>query len=786
MRRGWGSGLMAEGGVREAAGQDSRPPAMELLVHGVGGATPTEMLEDARTTRITGDATASIHRRTDDLDDRPWSDSRPVREAYSWSNLTSGNGARALWLLLLPFMIVNVAHWMRPARREASRAHRPYDLLVRLTALSLTVLFAAGACAVALDLVAWQCAGSAECAAGAAWIEPWAGHDWWGQPGRRLMLATVLPLALLGLLWWLSHRTWSAYESASPPVRPRTDGEEAVLSRPGFWYGRVLVARLRAAHVAAGLLTVASALALATAEHDRGADGEPALAGAGLALLGLIGAGWLVLIVQQVRHGRSEWEPDDRPEPPVGRALPWGAMALLALVLAHTAWSRPEWRTEGRMPAGSEVFPALVVVQGLLVTGVALAAYRLHRSTDEGERGAVAGLAGAAVALLACALAGVFTGGVAQRIADWLDPSAVPGAPEARIAGPPVMLSWEAAAIPPLLLVLLGLAMAGVLRVLRRRRELEPTVRGRYPGEKGPADRDRSRRIASAIARAELTESAGPLVGWIAGASLLLGVGTVAGSLGRETPSQAADGAPALVEAVADACQGLGSWLMGAGVVLLLALGRRAYRDAGARRTVGILWDVGTFWPRAAHPFAPPCYAERAVPDLSWRMSTWIDATGGRLVISGHSQGSVLAAAAVWQVDNATRSRIALLTHGSPLERLYGRWFPAYFGPGALRALDEDLRCWRNLWRETDPIGGPIGVAVPGRVPVDRPALADPLHYGRNLRSPLPEPILGHGDYAADPAFAEERSALMHRLPRDVEAPLPGQPSGPAWESAPG
>ncbi len=211
---------------------------------------------------------------------------------------------------------------------------------------------------------------------------------------------------------------------------------------------------------------------------------------------------------------------------------------------------------------------------------------------------------------------------------------------------------------------------------------------------------------------------------------------------------------------------------------MLLAMGRRAYSDRASRRTIGILWDIGTFWPRAAHPFAPPCYAERAVPDLSWRMGTWVDSTGGRLIISGHSQGSVLAAAAVWQLDAATRSRVALLTHGSPLARLYGAWFPAFFGPQALDALHRDMPRWRNLWRATDPIGGPAGTGEP---PVDRGPLPDPLHYGRNLRRPLPEPILGHSDYEEDPAFARERAELFRELARG-SLTVPGQPDPPAAE----
>lgn len=170
-------------------------------------------------------------------------------------------------------------------------------------------------------------------------------------------------------------------------------------------------------------------------------------------------------------------------------------------------------------------------------------------------------------------------------------------------------------------------------------------------------------------------------------------------------------------------------------------------------------------------------------------MCTWTGLTGGRLVISGHSQGSVLAAAAVWQLPAATRRRVALLTYGSPLERLYGRWFPAYFGPVALRELRSEVNCWRNLWRHTDPIGGPVLIPAEGEHrAVDRDALKDPVVYGRSERHPLPEPILGHSEYQADKAFDKERRQLLDRLalavPRQTQAEAHAQAQAEAHAQA--
>ncbi|MFH9086633.1 hypothetical protein [Streptomyces sp. NPDC017673] len=852
---------------------------LELLVHGVGGTTPEKMLGDPRTVRVTGDDTAAVFRRAEDTEAAPDGTgagegaggergreprSGPVREAYVWCNLTSGDGSRALWLLLLPFMVVNLAHWMRPAAPGRPRVVRLYGLLVRLSALTLTVLLVAAACEVALDLVAWQCAGVQSCVGRHSWLgflSPAAG-GWWSAPGRRLALAATLPVTLTGLLWYLSHRTWRAYESHRPlsstpdptgddqepsgggprpageghalasggpgpgsggaesgsggsgsasggsepggggrepagsgaesgsggpvPGRDRSKSDSdgvgpgahgSALARPGFWYGRRLVARLRAAHTAAGLLTVAAAVTTPAARFDRRPGGPAVLDVLGLGLAAALVVCGAAVVVVVCRRGRSERRLDQRLDRHLVRCLPLAALALLLLGLVYAGWTRPDWRSIGRLP-GDPSFGALMLAQGLLVVALAAVAGYLHRRRPD-PRAAMRGLGGPAVALLACALGGVISGGVAQRVADWLDGT------RALLTGPPVLLTWQASVIPPLLAVLLLLVAGLALHTARLARAERDRVRREHPGE--PEDPARTRAIAHARAMATLTDRAPLVVAVLTATTLVLGSVALAGALAtRKTPDGAAHRTHHLVQAVAETSQALGSWLVGLGFLLFVTWGRRAYKDASARRTIGILWDVGTFWPRAAHPFAPPCYAERAVPDLTWRMATWTRRTGGRLVLSGHSQGSVLAAAAAWQLPPSVRGRVALLTYGSPLERLYGRWFPAHFGPSALAALHHDIDCWRNLYRRTDPIGGPVRVPDDPSPDVDHEPLRDPLAYGRTPDHPLPAPILGHSDYQTDPAFTRERARLLTRLHPELpgQRPEPGPRAGTTGPSA--
>jgi hypothetical protein len=225
-----------------------------------------------------------------------------------------------------------------------------------------------------------------------------------------------------------------------------------------------------------------------------------------------------------------------------------------------------------------------------------------------------------------------------------------------------------------------------------------------------------------------------------------------------------------------NAAQKLGGLAL-VGLFLVLIVVLRRPRTSAAGRVVGNIWDVLTFWPRRFHPFGVPPYSERAVPELRWviRQSR---RPSRPLVIAGHSQGSVLAFAAVAQelrVEPAA-GPVCLLTFGSPLGGLFARAFPAYFGPSKRSAVASAVRSsggrWWNLYRSTDAIGGPVlGDADQSAVWFDK-WLPDPrgTASSANHIPPEPRPLEraqpwfarnGHGFYLADPA-SRQMLAWLH------------------------
>ena len=158
----------------------SRGNVVELRVHGVSGTPPEELLDRQLVRQVAGDKIAGFYRprlreewrdrpsNDPGTDSEPYSTAQeaippPLLEGYSWGGLTSGSPSRALWLVLLPFTLINVAPRMRPVPgdhpQDTPRAARLVWFLSRLMAVSLTVTIALGATGVGVAVLAWQCSG---------------------------------------------------------------------------------------------------------------------------------------------------------------------------------------------------------------------------------------------------------------------------------------------------------------------------------------------------------------------------------------------------------------------------------------------------------------------------------------------------------------------------------------------------------------------------------------------------------------------------------------------------
>src|ERR1700712_1579949 len=256
------------------------PVALELRVHGVHNTPPTSMLgiEKGDLAQVAGDGLTGFYRsRSGQL---PYREPKPglAVEAYSWGALTSGARGffgwvqRALWLLLLPFALANMAYWARLGLGRSRSDSRLGASAVRVSSLLLTVFFVVIAATVFVDLVGWQCyrGGSPACPGVPSWF------DWMGRrtPGQRLAVGAPGPLLMVLVFVLLTNKTLSRYEATADPLRsdlgaPRrhdqrdpdgaaadTRPEGQVLLHPDLWNGVVRTRVLRDAHLAAAMATV--------------------------------------------------------------------------------------------------------------------------------------------------------------------------------------------------------------------------------------------------------------------------------------------------------------------------------------------------------------------------------------------------------------------------------------------------------------------------------------------------------------------------------------------------
>jgi len=670
----------------------------ELRVHGVGGTPPEGTLGDLTPEQVAGDGIAGFYRTSDRA-------GRHV-EAYSWGGLTSRSSTRVLWLFLLPFMFSNLAGWMCSA---ATRDSRPRFALHRfaygLGGLALTVNATLIAALISVDDNGYQAVVTHN-SVRQWWLAPLSWHFVAAHPARQLAVATVPVLLLLLALAYLARRSFR-YEVVRPPYRGATEPPPpsvpaaalpAGLADNDFWDGQVSVLALLRLHLAAAVALLAVVLTV-TGRAVAGGSGLAwvALAGA-LAVLGVVvlfvaldsagalarplrGGGPLALLTAAAAALICAWifawlrppvpEPLAGGLPDMGTVTAWTALALgivlgLALLSALAGGFR-----QGTMPAGAWV--ALLTGFGLLnFLMLSLLVWVAHLV---GPVGGDPGHPGGALYL-----------------------------PTALTSAAP-LLGWS--------YIVVAVIFAVIEEVrLRAARALPPDVAGAYQQSAAEfnAAQPEQRRIwyqaggsgwARGIARKRRLATAAHGTVWLLYGIAVLQAGLTLGAWRLHWQ------APAPVRYV-------GTVIGGLLVPALMATLRGAWRNTQRRKTIGILWDVGTFWPRSYHPLSPPCYAERAVPDLQRRL-WWLHDNGGQVLLAAHSQGTMLAAAALVQADRRPLGQnVALATFGSPLIKLYGWAFPAYLRASLLAPLAPggggQVAGWKNFVYPTDPIGGRVGI----------------------------------------------------------------------------
>lgn len=843
----------------------------ELRIHGVNNTAPHDMLgvpADA-VHRVTG--TDSEPTGFWDAPKHPPCGCVATREAYSWGGVNSAPTAtgrslpalrRALWIVLLPAALVNVAYWSRPSLTD--RAARTGRLVCRFAGLLLTALVVTAAADIGVDQIGWQCfrGGNAQCDPLPSWVG-FLANGWWAAPGRRLMVGAVVPLLLLVVLYFVSKTTLQRYESF-PDVGTitATAGSRHVLEEQSLWNGKPHALALQRLHVATGLFLVVLLTGWpvwhATARNvlgPFGVDDTVRAAVAGLAL---------VVVVTIVQCGRG---PEKSPTLRWGKAPGWLLGLACVVTIAHVwAMLRPEHElNQNRDLLGYGAAPVviLLVLCGLvlvafllrwgalvavgvpvLVAAAAFGAWRqwpgdratiaivgplllvagcwvVHTATRCGDArdhawhgAAPAMLLGAAVLIAALfttsavllagdrlnggdrvtALEPRFTSNADQGqktscTAATFDPDNVsvtctkqPVAKTPHVV--PIVYLWLAPALP---LVLIGwvLVAGGAIVVFRRSpvtNALHESVAADYPSTEPVAEYQRER-VVAARRSAALAHRAERVIGMLAPLTAALVLVALMGALLRAVPWQ--QQVPALHRNL------LPVWAGAAGLVAtsaaaagLIALGGFAYRSPSLRRTIGIVWDLTSFWPRAAHPFAPPCYAERGVPEIVLRARWRLDRAEDRLLLSAHSLGCLLAVAAFFRLDVGRRKRVLLITYGCQLRAYFSRIFPAVLGPevlgiapapqaelcresststpaapaaGSLAGQLDAPRRWRNLTRPSDYLGfrayDDVNHTVDRRVPETK------IPWGAG--DPQPGSIDDHGDY---PGTDEYKTAVAELI----------------------
>lgn len=798
----------------------------ELRIHGVSGPQPSSVLEYPleSVTLVKGNADSGFWRRWRLGGNLQDVENQDHIEAYCWGGLTSRASLQAMWLLLLPFSLINLAHWMLPSytdRKDSKLNARVAVALLRVIALSFTVTLALAGAEITMDLAAWQCGASKDCR---ETLGPWGLIAKVGdRTGLRLAIAgVVLSLMLVPILVAGARRLrplQTGANASSPLVRRYTKSDSSengpILGDPSFWVVDTSTRWLRLLHAVAWCVVIGAiatgALFANTVPGDAGHNAALWLLRINLIVLG----GVFCLVIPQY-FGRGGNGPKKRP----GNALvtvPLAllAVALLAASLIATSVFMPD-RAEGQsqaLPWVQGAMGRLAFAQFVLLVALAVCINRLasgakqDASTHVGYKPMLGGWLGFVVACLGWMLGLALSAGLGLWVADRLE-GAVNGPSPSEIKLQlisPTFYQWIDVCVLLGALVVIGWAFFLAFRVLRETREETSRIKEEHtatsegvtnnePKANSQEEAAQARTAARWRIGARSIETiplmlmgvtlTGLAVAGLSAVAYLRAVGRNGGVVLIDAANSPSNWYPAA--GWVSHLPSIGAWLTTTGTVGVLTIAYAAYRKQSTRRIVGILWDVTTFWPRANHPLTPACTAERTVPQLANRVVELTKKNNDGLVLSAHSQGTILAAAVVLYLEqhkgqSDALSRVALLTYGSPLRRLYARAFPAYFSDQVLEQVRDDVgKRWRNLWARTDPIGADIGLpeheqeaelSEETRTPADQTDWLmhpDPLTLAIDPRTGKQVSVCDHSGYLKRPEYPKAVKRLRGMMRPDT------------------
>jgi hypothetical protein len=707
---------------------------VELRIHGVSGTPPEAMLESKHVTQVAGDSWGRFFRPEDGVGREVQTDPRRTLEGYHWGKYTSGSWVKGLWLILIPFGLVNAAAFMVPRPQPTSSWHWLYAAvqgLIRGIGIGVTCTFALASGLIMVDLVAWQWA------ADLPWLE--------AKPSGPVLTVGVLlaGAAVYGLHWLGDQNRVSDFAQPSPGSLAAQASPRTGLLRREFFHvsadSQPILGRL---HLSAGWSVVALIGALSwqtIADHTSVSEStiQHVVWGSSLSVLAVV-----TLVVTCM--GDPDAALDTGAPGLLRAALPAIAIAAEVVSGATMIWSAAllGGTNASDVPLNFDSYSQwLATAAGLALVLLGVLLFLLGAvtpvPTDEPPsfrryaRGMAAWGATSTGVFLGVGFCAAFVLGLARALDARAQTELIYR----------VTYSWGITVA--LMLVVAVIALTGWLHTAFK---LKPLPTHEYqavspplgaPTERHPVGRRLGRwpgPISRAMSSARFKWHVAPMILLYAGAGLAMTAVTSVEMLGEtDTPlvrdvyqhlgwlgylSQrlpAGGEAPWWVQLLTNT--GLYALISLAG--LLFYLGRRSLRAEESRRGANVIWDVISFWPHAAHPFVPPAYSQFAVHDLRRRIDFHLNPPADvtdpahprptKILLSAHSQGSLIAFAAVLWLRTADRERTSMVTYGSQLQVAYPRGFPNFVSLGLIADVLAALEGrWINLYRETDPIAGPV------------------------------------------------------------------------------